>query len=195
MAKYNLLPNESLILKSENVKHGGMMASFSDELILTNLNIIHISKGFFGNVKDVVRYPVNQIKIYNGEPQVILSKQQGGTNQLDIFFQNGQKSFEFQSSGKKEIIQWINAIYKLLTGKEYSVATSAIPGTEYVAKTLKDTVDVFKNVFGIKNKTNEIGLKTTSVKVTKKCISCSAPLSGVQGQVVRCIYCDTEQVL
>lgn len=32
-------------------------------------------------------------------------------------------------------------------------------------------------------------------KVTVKCINCMAPLSGYQGQIVCCKYCDTEQAL
>ena len=34
-----------------------------------------------------------------------------------------------------------------------------------------------------------------SERVSKKCVSCSAPLVGNRGQVVKCKYCDTEQIL
>ncbi len=196
MSKFNLLPNESIIIKSDRVMHGGLMASYTDELILTNQNIVYISKGMFGNTKSIQRFPINQIKMYNGEPQVIYGKQQNGSPQLEIYFMNGHKYFAFQSSGKKEVTRWVNAIYELLTGNRPSTnpegTSSAIPGTEYLAKTFKDTIDTFKSTFGVKTKSNT---GVADEKVTKKCISCSAPLSGEKGQIVNCIYCDTDQVL
>lgn len=194
-AKFSLLPNESVIIKSESVMHGGFMSAYTDELILTNLNVVYISKGMFGNVKGVQKFPVSQIKQYNGEPQAILGKQQNGMPQLEIYFVNGQQeNFAFQSSGKKEVNQWINEICKLITGHESSNASSskisAIPGTKFLAETLKGTVDTFKSSFGIKSKA-----QASEVPVTKKCISCSAPLNGIKGQTVHCRYCDTDQVL
>ena len=195
MAKLNLMPNESIILKSNNVAQGGLMAAYTDELILTNQNIIHVKKGVFGNTKNVKRYPVNQIKIFNGEPQAILGKQQNGSPQLEIYFLNGHECFGFQSMTKKEVVQWINAITKLVTGHESTTVPLgfAIPGTEYLAETIKGTVDTFKNTIGIKSKKIDNG--GSSEKVTKKCISCSAPLTGNKGQTMHCKYCDTDQVL
>ena len=196
-AKFSLLPNESIIYKSESsVMHGGFMSTYTDDLVLTNLNIVYINKGIFGNVKGIQKFPVNQIKMFNGEPQAIMGKQQNGMPKLEIYFINGQQeSFAFQSAGKKEVNKWINEICKLLTGhdKSSSVSSSkmsAIPGTEYLAETLKGTMDTFKGAFGIKSKE-----QAAEIPITKKCISCSAPLNGIKGQTVRCRYCDTDQVL
>lgn len=195
MAVFNLMPNESIILKSQNVAHGGLMAIHTDELILTTQNIIHVKKGVFGNTKNVKRYAVNQIKTFNGEPQAILGKQRNGSSQLEIYFLNGHECFGFQSMTKKEVVQWINAITKLVTGHESTTVPLgfAIPGTEYLAETIKGTVDTFKNTIGIKSKKTDNGV--SSEKVTKKCISCSAPLTGNKGQTMHCKYCDTAQVL
>ena len=198
MAKFSLLPNESIILKTERVKHGGMFAIYTDDLILTSQNLVVVCKGTFGNTKDVVRYPLNQIKMNNGEPQALLGTAQNGTPQLEVYFLNGQQeAFGFQSMGKKEITQWINAICKAVTGHESSTMSTtsafAIPGTKYLAETLKGTVDTFKDTFGIKSK--QQGAEPSAKRVSKKCISCSAPLIGVKGQTVQCKYCDTKQVL
>lgn len=194
MAKFNLMPNESIILKSENVMHGGLMAAYTDELILTDKNIIHISKGLFGNTKKVNKFSLNQIKLYNGEPQVILEKQQNGNTQLAIYFLNGQEHFGFTSTSRREGAKWVNEIYKLITGNESPNVSSfpLIPGTEYLAETLKGTVNTFKNVFGGNSKANNV---VTVEKVTKNCISCSAPLTAGKGKTVQCKYCDTTQVL
>lgn len=195
MAKFNLMPNESIILKSEGVMYGGLMAAYTDELILTNQNIILVKKGIIGNVKNVKKFPVNQIKMYNGEPQAIVRKNQNGLNGLEIYFLNGHESFGFRSSNKKEVVQWVNAICKLLTGQESTTVPAGvvIPGTEYLVETIKGTVDTFKNAFGVKSKAT--GKSVSSEKLTKKCISCSAPLSGKKGQTMHCKYCDTDQVL
>lgn len=101
MAKVNLMPNESIILKSTNVAHGGLMAVYTDDLILTNQNIIHVKRGVFGNTKNVKKYPVNQIKIFNGIPQAILGKQRSGNLQLEIYFLNGLECYGFQTFSKK----------------------------------------------------------------------------------------------
>lgn len=195
MVKVNLMPNESIILKSTNVMHGGLMAVYADELILTNLNIIHVKKGIFGNTKNVKKYPVNQIKIFNGQPQAMLGKQRNGSPQLEIYFLHGLECFGFQSLPKKEVVKWIKAISHLVTGQESTTVPSgfAIPGTEYLSETIKGTVDTFKNTFGINSKKIDNGISFEMV--TKKCISCSAPLIGEKRQTIHCKYCDTDQVL
>ncbi|WP_341201115.1 hypothetical protein [Planomicrobium okeanokoites] len=195
MVKVNLMPNESIILKSEKVAHGGLLAINTDELILTNQNIIHVKKGVFGNTKNVEKYPVNQIKIFNGEPQAILGKQRNGSPQLEIYFLTGHECFRFQSLTNREVVRWTNAISNLIRGHESTTVPAgfAIPGTEYLSETIKGTVDTFKNTLGIKSKKIDNGV--SSEKVIKKCISCSAPLIGEKRQTIHCKYCDTDQVL
>ena len=198
MVNYNLAPNETILIQSTAVlcESGGFMAAYTDELILTNINIIHVSKGMFGNTKGVKKYPLNQVKIVNGEAQAIMGKSSNGMPDLQIYFINGQLAFKFQSSDKKEIAKYVNGISKVLTGNissQSSVANPfAIPGVENIAETLKDTFNVFKESFGIKP---EDKAANQSVKVTKKCIGCMSPLTGTKGQSVRCRYCDTDQIL
>lgn len=83
MAKYNLQANEYVILKNNRVLHGGARASYTDELILTNLNIVLIKKGIFNKVKNIQTYPVNQIKVFDGNAQAKLGKQRSGFPQLE----------------------------------------------------------------------------------------------------------------
>lgn len=194
MVKYNLQPNEFVVLKSDRVLHGGVRAVYTDELILTNLNVVLISKGFFNNTKNIQTYPVNQIKVFDGQAQAKLGKQRSGYPQLEIYFLNDQEAFGFEQ--KKEVLNWIDNISKLLTGKSANIVPggrAAIPGTEFIAETLKSTLDTFKGAFGIQLKKSDKEIEPK--KVTKKCISCMAPISGYIGQSVRCKYCDTEQNL
>lgn len=128
MVNYNLEPSESILIQSTGVlcEGGGLMAAYTDELILTNMNIIHVSKGMFGNTKRVQKYPLNQVKIINGEAQAIMGKSTNGIPDLQIYFENGQVAFKFQSSGKKEIVKYVNEISKVLIGKESSRNSVAI---------------------------------------------------------------------
>lgn len=194
MAKYNLQANEYVVLKNNRVLHGGSRASYTDELILTNLNIVLIKKGIFNKIKNIQTYPVNQIKVFDGNAQAKLGKQRSGFPQLEIYFINGEETFGFE--GKREVLNWIDNISKLLTGNSANLdpgARAIIPGTEFIAETLKDTIDTFKTTFGVKLK--KADKEVSSKKVTKKCISCMAPISGHKGETIRCQYCDTEQNL
>lgn len=193
MANYNLQPNESIIIKSENVLHAdGSRSNHSDELILTNLSIVLITKGAFGNIKGILKYPINQVKIHNGRAQAILNNH-NNLPRLDIYFINGFESFEF--TNKKEVLLWTDKVNRLLTGEPAYTDPKdrlAIPGTELIATTLKDTFDTVKGVFG---KSSENTISTQAIKVTKKCMSCGAPIIGNKGQTVTCRYCDSVQNL
>lgn len=192
MPKLDLNSNEVIILKSKNVAHEKKLAVNTDELVLTNQNIIHISKGILGNTKNIRKFPINQIKSYNEEPQVTMGKNRNGLPQLEIYFLNGHEYFSFQSLGKKEVMQWIRAIYKLKTGNEYTDSSwgAAIPGADFLANKIKDTVNTFRETLSVSSNGSP-----TSENVSKKCGSCSAPISGKIGQTIQCKYCDTAQTL
>lgn len=187
MANYNLHPNEVVVLKEARVNHGGMFAAYTDDLILTNLNLLLIKKGMFG--KGVHTFPVGQIKVHNGQAQAVLGKASNGYPQLEVYFLNGQENFRFQSGGKKNILQWVAKIGEVVTGERASekIGTGlALPGADYVAGALKDTFDVFKGRFGSQSKIE---------KVASKCSACGAPISGTRGQLSVCEYCQTAQQL
>jgi len=155
---YELQPNESVIMKSEDVTYG----RHSGDLILTNLNIIWVRRGATGKAKGVQQFPVQQIKIFAGKAQAFLQKTFGEYPKLEVNFISGQESFEFQS--KKEVEQWIHNINQMATGQtEFDAsASTVIPGTEIVTETLetvKGTVDAFKGALGIKSK-SELATET-----------------------------------
>ena len=185
MPEYGLQPNEYVVLKSERVLHGGAMAGYGAGLVLTNQNIVLISKGFFRNTKGIRYFPLGQIKNFDGRPQAIASGQK-----LEVYFLNGQESFGFES--KREVKAWADNISKLLTGSSEDLSSApgkAIPGAAYAAETLKGTVDTFKHAFGMKSGS------PNPEKCARKCTSCGASISGVIGRVVRCPYCDSDQQL
>lgn len=183
MNDYDLRPNESVILKNSNVLHRGGVGSivgtiagtYVDELILTNWNLIYVNKSMWGSVKDIQKFPVSKIKTLNGAAQAILNKQNGRL-QLQIFFADGQETFEFQYHPKREITKWIH---------EINMVISQLPF---------QTEEFWENDGRDSDGALEEGVAGYGM-VTGKCIGCRAPLSGVKGQRVRCKYCDTEQNL
>jgi hypothetical protein len=190
MAEYNLQPNEALLLKEERVRHGGTFASYTDELILTNLNLALVKKGIFGNSKGIRVFPINQVKVYSGQAQAVVGQDKNGTPALEVYFVDGEEKFAFQSGGKKKILTWAARINQVVTGQESPVEQDtgmALPGAELVAGVLKDTFGVFKAKFGSKT--------AAPVKVAGKCTGCGAPTSGTCGSAVTCEYCGTVQQL
>lgn len=189
-ARYSFQPNESLLLKDEQVMHEGRWASYTDELILTNLNLVLLKKGAFGNSKGVLTFPLAQIKIYNQQAQVMIGKMRNGFRALEIYFLNGQEKFAFQSGGKRKLNEWIVKINQAVTGegaRPQQVASMALPGAERVADVLNDTFGVFRSKFGSKS--------ADPVKVAGRCRGCGAPITGFQGHAVTCEYCGSAQQL
>lgn len=181
--KIDLAVDEVVILKNERVWHGGVMSNYTNTLILTNKRIIYIKKGIFGKNKEVVSYLLANIKIYNEKAQAIIGKNKNGGHTLDLFFISAEESFGFEF--KKDIITWIKKINELTTGKvlkteEIEGANTVIPGLEEIANSVKATVDICKDAFGIKKK---------PIYVSCACKKCGATSSGIKGESNKCPYC------
>ncbi len=195
MTKYNLQPNESFVLNSEYVCH----SNTNGELILTNLNLVFItSRGVFKTTYIPQIYPLKQIKVYNGNAQVILGKD----GNMDIHFKYGQETFKFWNNdtlfkdkkAEYEASRWVNAINQVITGQGSDIDSSASPAlanVEVIAGTIKDSFNTFKGALGIKPKSNN----EIPTMAARKCNYCGAPISGTQGQIIRCQYCDADQQL
>ena len=192
MDHYDLALNEGIILRHEGAYHNQKFvpansSGKSSELLLTNLNLIFIESKIkmFKPVYTVLKFPLNQIKIVDGQVQAfILKKPRDWT--LQVLMQNGAETFQFpcefyeRIKVKQEVGRWIEQMSLLLTGKSAENGTDA------------SLVGEIKNVLGT------VGINVKSKKpenVTAKCIGCMAPISGEKGQTVRCKYCDTEQTL
>lgn len=187
---YGLQPNEAILLKEEGVMHGGLWSAYTDELILTNLNLVLLKRGVFGNSKGVLTFPVNQIKVYNRQAQALIGKATNGADVLEVYFLNGQEQFGFRSGGKKRIKEWIAQLHHAVTGEEAPLPQSAgmaLPGAAMVAGVLKDTLNVFRSKL---NAEPEV-----AVKVAIRCLGCGAPMAGIQGRTSTCEYCGSAQQL
>ena len=181
--KFSLDPDEVMILKAENVWHGGAFAGWTDDLILTNKRITIVRKGMFGNVKEIIKHPLSEIKVYNDQAQAINTKDGRGMPQLEIYFTSGEEKFQFQNP--RIINDWVMKINEVVTGKAITPDNSAkmaIPGSEFLAKTLKSTIDTYKDAFGIKKKVEQVSCR---------CQACGASVSGEKGTTGKCPYCDS----
>ncbi|WP_233200509.1 hypothetical protein [Cryobacterium sp. M15] len=179
-----------VLIKDESVMHGGFLASYTDELILTNLNLVLLKKGVFGNSKGVHTFPLNQVKVYNQQAQATIGKAPNHSDLLEVYFLNGQEKFSFQSGGKKKLNEWIAKINQVVTGQDapaQQASVMALPGAELIAGVLKDTLGVFRSKLGSKS--------GAPMKGAGKCRACGAPMTGYQGQTVTCEYCSSAQQL
>lgn len=183
MEKYSLAPNEGIIIQCDGVNHNGK----NSELVLTNYNLIcaEANIGIFRTTYNVIKFPVNQIKIINGQAQASVIKD-GDDWTLQVLMKNSTEKFKFwgefyeRIKKKQEAERWVEQISLLLTGV-------------HAQKSADTTL-----VGGIKNVLGSIGINVkekTPEYVTTKCIGCMAPITGQKGQTVRCKYCDTEQTL
>ena len=195
VAKYTLQPDEWVVMESEPgarhvVQSGSPWQQRSNSfltIVLTNQNIILVSTARSGKAKGTKYFPLNQINVADGHPQIFATSR-SGSNHLEIHFQSGEETFAFRR--KKELNAWAENIAKLLAGDDdFSTSKDkAIPGVAYLAGSLKDTFGAVKS---------SLGLEPTagSDKVAGKCGACGAPLTGRVGAVIRCRYCDSDQQL
>ncbi|WP_313277894.1 hypothetical protein [Timonella senegalensis] len=187
-AEYSLQPNEVVLFKDEQVSHGGPWATYTHELMLTNLHIVLTKKGLVGRVKEVQVWSLDQIKVHEQRAQVMSGKAAQGTDALEIYFQNGKEKFGFSSDARKRVNQWISQINQAVTGIELDVPHEkgiSIPGSEMLSGMLNDAFSMFKPKRELKAK--------QTLTISSKCQNCGAPVSGAQGQALVCTYCGSTQ--
>ena len=180
MDEYGLGQSEVVLSEFENVSLAdGKFFSASGDLALTNQRIVFVQKDFFGRVKNRNSYPLSSIKVYQNKAQI---KYDQNVCNLVIYLSNEILSYNISSIMKKDVIKFINQINKLLFGEDAEEIKNTIPGLESLTSALKDTVNVVKGSFGIKEKEN---------KGVQVCPGCGYRISGIKGKVVRCQYCGT----
>lgn len=189
--KYDLGPDEAMLLKEESVRYSdSFWAGHTDVLMLTSRNLVLIRKGTFGNGKEMMVFPLNQIKVFNDQVQAMLSKDSRGWDALEIYFRDGTEIFVFQSGGKKKIHEWIAKINLAITGTEVPIPTldsSPYSGIQRAAGRFRDAL------IGSKSVSEPKPQPKPEVRISRHCQGCGAPISGVSGGSVTCAYCDTAQ--
>lgn len=194
MAGLNLQANEVVLMKHDQLsRKSSTFATETGDFVLTNLFLVWTSKNLFGNVKNMQQIPLNSIKVYNGKAQILVNKVNGEFPKLTVYCLNGQEVFEFLGKTEDELKIMANSINQAITKSNdniYDVKSNAIIGAAAAAEMLKDTVNVFKDAFGVKVKKQD---DNVIEKIAKKCNSCGAPISGIKGHIINCDYCDSNQ--
>lgn len=196
MAGYKFQRDESFIHRSEGVGHGLRSTYFNHELILTDKNLVLIKKNIWGKRKNELVFPLTQVKDFQGRPQVFVSDR-AGRKTLDVHFMDSSEHFAF--AHKREAVLWEKNLHEVLTGFPSDISStpdSALHlGAEKAADALKQTVDAFKNAFGMKTESTITQATAAAGKVAGDCVSCGAPLAGYRGRRIVCDYCDTTNLL
>ena len=202
MDRYQLQPNEGVVLQETGICYepNKLSTAYTDELILTNLNLIHVRKGVFMGTKSVRYIPLNQVKVIGGKCQALVGKARNGHAILQIYTQQGIEEFAFQTKAKKNAGIWANEISRLVTGRDSANVLESQDAAEYdfedtVVGQLKDAFGEVGAVFGIGFGKSGQQQKSSVERVSTKCSGCHAPITGVKGKAAVCKYCDTEQVL
>ena len=196
MARYQLQFNEGVVLQETGICHepNKLSTAYTDELILTNLNLIHVRKGIFMGTKGVRYIPLNQVKVIGGKCQALVGKAQNGYAILQIYTQQGTEEFAFPTKAKKNAGIWANEISRLVTGRDSENALE-YDFDDTVIGQLKDAFGEVGAALGIGFGKSGQQQKSSVERVSTKCSGCHAPITGVKGKTTVCKYCDTEQVL
>ena len=202
MARYQLQPNEGVVLQETGICYepNKLSTAYTDELILTNLNLIHVRKGVFMGTKSVRYIPLNQVKVIGGKCQALVGKARNGHAILQIYTQQGIEEFAFQTKAKKNAGIWANEISRLVTGRDSANVLESQDAAEYdfedtVVGQLRDAFGEVGAAFGFGFGKSGQQQKSSVERVSTKCSGCHAPITGVKGKTAVCKYCDTEQVL
>lgn len=193
MAGFEFGPDEYVVLKAQEVKldASGFSRSMSrsSELMLTNRNIVYSRKGITGKVKGYDVYPLANIRLVDGRPQVRLDSSEFMEEKLEVSFKDGLVSFVFGSlDNKKEIREWIGEIFRLVTGEEASEEALGKGKVEefFDEENLADSVG---RIFGSFQNALDRKRREAAGDVSMRCPSCNASVKGRPGDTVECPFC------
>jgi len=193
MSEYSIQHGEVIVLREELVfdRRKNSINIPRGELMLTTNAIVFSRTNIFRKITDFEVFPLKNIQIFNDEPQVKVGSY-SGMKYLEIYMTDGEilKFSIGEGITKGAVLKWVNAIYKVITGHEYTEydkSAFALPGMQAVANYAGGTLDVFKKSFGFKKQAPEI--------VVKYCQNCGAQIKGRSGDIGRCNFCGSSQKL
>lgn len=195
--------DEIIILKETNVATSNtLIPMYTNDLILTNKKIIYLIKNMFGGTKKTFYYPLDQIKSYNGVPQVQQGKSSSsGTLSLDIYMLNGEAHFSFESKNKKKIATWIEEIRNLFGVPQWNEMSENTNNDDSIIGAFKDIGEEFKDTgiqiaeafgFSFKSKKKNNSLSShipTNINLANYPISSAVDDNSVGDDGIRCASC------
>ncbi len=123
--------DEGIILQNSDAYRCGENGTTLNELILSNKNIIYVyekSNGLFKKPDLITeKIPLADIKVINGQAQVMICKNNLDEKGIQILLTNGHREFiTFNISPKKTMPIWVDAINKAIVGEVEPVKNTEI---------------------------------------------------------------------
>ena len=183
--EFKLGPDEAVVLRMKKVGYGEgfqlppMLGG--NELILTTQNLILLKKDLFGSTTDTLYFPLKDVKIVGGRPQVRKGNPAHMEYALEVYFNSGMESFRFE--WESDIDNWVGHIVSIITGEPIKEESpeEMMADLLSMAEAIEAPVDKMRSIFGIKSTT----------QVSCKCPACGASLTGIKGETEKCPYCGT----
>lgn len=183
--EFKLGPEEEVVLRVGKIGYGsgGPFSSMfnNGELILTTKNLILLRKNLFGKTEETKYFPLADIKMVDGKPQVRKSNPAHMVYTLDVYFNSGLESFQFE--WESDIDDWVANIVSVVTGTPIQKKSDLemLQEAAALAESMTEPIEKIQGLFGIKS----------NRPVSCKCPSCGATLSGIKGETTKCPYCGT----
>lgn len=170
-----LNPGERVLKENDNVSYGGLI--LHDSLILTNQALILVKKTLRGKIKDITRFPLEDIVVSDGQVQAHIGSENDFNPTLDLYLTTGREQFRFE--WQSDIKEWIRSISEAVTGNPMPEEDDLLDDFAKFAETISGSVNKIKNAFGF----------GTKESVSCHCPSCGASITGRKGETIQCPYC------
>ncbi len=182
MDNYVLAPDEVVLYHGELKSKEGSKAKV--EVMLTNLFLAFIckTKKIFKEEINVEAYPMDTIKVYNENPQIIRKNAK-----VEIYFKDSEHFFEFNDV--KEAKKFVNQALALATGRNKFFR--AVDKTKKVINDIDtefgvDTVGTVKNIANVATKSNKVaGAVKKVIGLTVKKEKTKETVSVTNGVITR----------
>lgn len=183
MSRLNLAPNETLLFETNEyyVNDKGV----SNFYVTSKNIIIETSKGVFNTKYFYKTIPLSQLKKNNGGAAIIFKEED---DEYAIIIQTMNDNIKLSSD---EGNRFSKSLYiKKLKEIGNIIAKAAGYGSVFNMQEKKGILaSTFQKI------TSKVLPSNDPTNVTRKCVGCHAILSGLEGDVVVCEYCDTKQTL
>ena len=148
----NKIKDEGIKILSEVLKVNSSLTCLDlSRNKIKNINVL--KKVNFKNLEtlDLENNKISDIKVFDNKAQITLKEERGSTPKIIVYFSKIQIAFEI--SDRAKAIDMANKINRVVTGTNQDLFVKRyLPGTEFIAETLKGTATKFMSVF---NKDNE----------------------------------------
>lgn len=176
---YTLDEDEAVITRASDVTVGIFGRA---DLMLTNKNIVQINKGFWNEETGFEKYPLASLRIYNGKANIVVTKNNAGKRQVELYFNNFEKIYFFDKVSIEN--KWISDVKK--AHRQY------LENAEKARRKTSKNINILK---ALTDSAKSLIPQRTPISKTFKCKKCGAELHGLKGETIRCEYCNYENTI